>query len=65
MTAYYDNSPNNKYNPDPSKEIYWGEQSWDEMITGFFDMTIPISVDPAKVLPAPVRTAAPPETAAR
>ncbi len=65
MTAYYDNSPNNKYNPDPSKEIYWGEQSWDEMITGFFDMTIPISVDPSKVLPAPVRAAAAPQTAAR
>ncbi|MEQ1948591.1 MAG: cytochrome c [Bryobacteraceae bacterium] len=63
MTAFYDNSPNNKYNPDPMKEIFWGEQSWDEMITGFFDMTIPVTADPAKVLPAPVRKPAPAQTA--
>jgi hypothetical protein len=29
--AHYDNSVNNKFNPDPSKEIHWGEQTWDEM----------------------------------
>ena len=29
--AHYDNSPNNKSNPDPTKEIHWGEQTWDEM----------------------------------
>jgi mono/diheme cytochrome c family protein len=29
----YDNSPNNKYNPDPSKWIYYGDQSWEEMGT--------------------------------
>jgi len=63
MTAFYDNSPNNKYNPDPTKEIYWGEQSWEEMITGFFDMTIPVGVDPSKVLPAPPRRPAPAQTA--
>jgi len=51
MTAFFDNSPNNKYNPDPTKEVYWGEQSWDEMIGGFFDMTVPIGVDPSRVLP--------------
>ncbi len=63
MTAYYDNSPNNKYNPDPTKEIYWGEQSWEEMITGFFDMSIPVSADPSKVLPPPARRPAPAQTA--
>ena len=55
MIAYYDNSANNKYNPDPSKEIFWGEQSWEEMITGFMDFAIPVSVDPSKVLPPPAR----------
>jgi hypothetical protein len=30
---YYDNSPNNKYNPDPSKWVYYGGQSWEEMGT--------------------------------
>ena len=58
MTAFYDNSPNNKYNPDPTKEIFWGEQSWEEMITGFFDLTIPIEVDPSTVLPTPARNSA-------
>jgi len=29
--AHYDNSVNNKSNPDPAKEVHWGEQTWDEM----------------------------------
>ena len=27
----YDNSPKNKWNPSPNLEVYWSEQSWDEM----------------------------------
>ena len=37
-TGWYDNSPNNKFNPDPTATVKWGEQSWDEMMAGFFDM---------------------------
>jgi hypothetical protein len=29
----YDNSANNKYNPDPNKWVYYGDQSWEEMGT--------------------------------
>jgi hypothetical protein len=29
--AHYDNSANNKFNPDPTKLIFWGQQNWDEM----------------------------------
>jgi hypothetical protein len=29
--AHYDNSPKNRWNPAPDKEVYWSEQSWDEM----------------------------------
>ena len=29
--AHYDNSPRNRWNPAPEKEVYWSEQSWDEM----------------------------------
>jgi len=29
--AHYDNSVNNPSNPDPTKEVHWGEQTWDEM----------------------------------
>jgi hypothetical protein len=37
-TAWYDNSANNKNNPDPTTTVKWGEQSWEEMLAGFFDM---------------------------
>ncbi|MFM1896802.1 MAG: hypothetical protein RLZZ385_1876 [Pseudomonadota bacterium] len=30
----FDNSPQNPANPDPSIDISWGEQSWDEMFFG-------------------------------
>ena len=34
--ATFDNSEMNPYNPDPSAEISWGEQTWQEMMFGFF-----------------------------
>jgi hypothetical protein len=37
-TAHFDNSPNNPNNPDAGKEVSWGDQSWDEMMIGFFDV---------------------------
>jgi len=34
--AWYDNSPTNKSNPDPTKDVKWGDQTWEEMqYTGF------------------------------
>ena len=33
-TQWYDNSSQNKANPDPNREVTWGEQTWDEMIFG-------------------------------
>ena len=35
-TAHYDNSSKNPANPDPSKSVHWGEQTWDEMMIGYF-----------------------------
>jgi hypothetical protein len=42
VTAHYDNSRNNKYNPAPEKEVYFRDQnqSWDEMFTPFIQYTI-------------------------
>jgi hypothetical protein len=37
----FDNSRGNPRNPDPTKEIRWGQQNWDEMHTGFFDVAVP------------------------
>ncbi|MBZ5593899.1 MAG: heme-binding domain-containing protein [Acidobacteriia bacterium] len=41
ITAHFDNSPNNKYNPDPSKTIRWGEPSTEEMMDGWFEYILP------------------------
>ena len=42
-TAYYDNSANNPRNPDPSVDVHWGEQSWEEMMIGWFDVAVDAS----------------------
>ena len=31
VVTLFDNSPKNRYNPAPDKEVFWSEQSWDEM----------------------------------
>jgi hypothetical protein len=43
-TAWYDNSPANKANPDPTQEVTWGDQTWEEMM--FTGLTF--SIDPPK-----------------
>lgn len=43
--AWYDNSAKNPHNPDPGVEVRWGEQTYDEMMVGFFDVAVPASVD--------------------
>ena len=42
----YDNSINNRWNPAPDKEVFWAEQSWDEMFQGFIQYTV--DTPPAK-----------------
>ena len=49
-TAHYDNSPNNPNNPDPKKEVRFGEQSWDEMMFGFFDVSVPLNKNPMDLM---------------
>jgi hypothetical protein len=34
FTKWWDNSAQNLANPDPTREVPWGQQSWDEMIFG-------------------------------
>jgi hypothetical protein len=43
--ATFDNSANNPRNPDPSAEVHYGEQSWQEMMVGFFDVAVDAGVD--------------------
>ncbi|TWT75236.1 Thiol-disulfide oxidoreductase ResA [Allorhodopirellula solitaria] len=40
-TAVFDNSESNLTNPDPTKPVRWGEQSFEEMMIGFLD-TVPV-----------------------
>ena len=40
VIAHHDNSTRNKFNPDPTKEVRWGEQTWDEMMIGYLDYTV-------------------------
>ncbi|MEM9586285.1 MAG: redoxin domain-containing protein [Planctomycetota bacterium] len=42
-TATYDNSPENLTNPDPTRTVSWGDQSWDEMMIGFMEFIPPKS----------------------
>ena len=41
ITAHFDNSANNRYNPDPSKTIRWGEPSREEMMDGWLEFVLP------------------------
>ena len=48
--AHFDNSANNRFNPDPSAEVRWGPQNWDEMSTGFLGLILDAKTAPDTVL---------------
>jgi len=41
VIAHFDNSTANKFNPDPTKDVRWGDQTWEEMMIGFFSTVQP------------------------
>jgi hypothetical protein len=43
-TAWYDNSQGNKSNPDPTQEVWWGDQTWEEMM--FTGLTYSVDATP-------------------
>jgi hypothetical protein len=45
-TAHYDNSKGNPANPDPTKQVTWGDQTWEEMMIGYLDY-VPVDAEPA------------------
>jgi peroxiredoxin len=53
--AYYDNSKKNKSNPNPDEEVRWGDQTWEEMMIGYYDV-VPVNQDLQKN-PLPVAKA--------
>ena len=58
LAGWFDNSPNNPSNPNPAVEVFFGQQTWEEMLVGFVDLAIPVSLDPQRIF-AP-RSATPP-----
>ena len=38
--AHFDNSTKNKFNPDATKPVRWGQQTWEEMMIGFVGFTL-------------------------
>lgn len=40
VTGVFDNSAKNKYNPDPTKPVRYGEPTYDEMMLGFMDFGV-------------------------
>jgi len=47
--SHFDNSANNKFNPDPSKEVRWGPQNWDEMSNAFVGLIFGVNDDATKL----------------
>ena len=48
--SHFDNSANNKFNPDPTKEVRWGAQNWDEMSNAFLGLILDAKTSPETVL---------------
>jgi hypothetical protein len=46
--AWYDNSRHNRHNPDPGAPVTWGDQTYNEMMVGFFDVGVPAGMDKAR-----------------
>ena len=46
--GHFDNSTENRFNPDPTKTVVWGPQNWDEMMSSFMGFL----VDPGMKNPA-------------
>jgi hypothetical protein len=43
VTGIFDNSENNKANPDPKATVKWGDQTFEEMLIGYVDYFVPIA----------------------
>lgn len=52
-TAHFDNSTENLNNPDPARTVTWGDQTWDEMMIGYYDIAVDRSQLPAETFEQP------------
>jgi len=54
VDAHYDNSVNNKFNPNPNKTVYYGEMTWEEMMSPFFGVVVDKDADASHIITSPV-----------
>jgi hypothetical protein len=55
VDAHFDNSVNNKFNPNPNKTVYYGQMTWEEMMSPFFGIVVNGDADESKVISTPIR----------
>ena len=53
VVGVWDNSPGNRFNPDPRAEVHWGDQSWEEMLLAIVTMSIDPKADVTKLFEPP------------
>lgn len=53
VEAHFDNPPNNKFNPNANKTVYYGIMTWDEMMFPFFGVVVERDADPTKIISTP------------
>ena len=49
LITHFDNSPANRFNPDPATKVVWGPQNWDEMSNCFIGVLFPTGIAPETV----------------
>jgi len=54
VEAHYDNSINNKFNPNPNRTVYYGQMTWEEMMSPFFGVVVDRGTDAKKIIDSPV-----------
>jgi len=48
IVGHHNNSSSNLANPDPSKPVRWGDQTWEEMLIALYEWSIPIPAQLSK-----------------
>jgi hypothetical protein len=50
VDAHFDNSVNNKFNPNSNKTVYYGSMTWEEMMNPFYGVVVGKDADPKKIV---------------
>jgi hypothetical protein len=53
VTAHFDNSPNNPLNPNPNRDVWWGDQTWEEMMVPWVGVVAAPDADPKRLVSYP------------